>query len=88
MQLGKVHNVQRDSLLEELCLRGIIVDPKEKLTVLKQVLMKNEHPDNDDDWKTEKFFKPMLFAAPDWSKDVVDETFKQLDVLRRSRLEE
>ena len=48
--------------------------------------MKNDHPQNDDE-NTENFFKLALFTAPDWSKGIVDEILKKLDVLRRSRLE-
>ena len=64
------------------------MNPKEKITIVKEILMKNEHSDSNNDWKTAKFFKPTLFFAQDWSKDVVEETLKKLDVLRRSRLEE
>ena len=35
VQIGNVHNDQRELLIEELYLRGITVDPKEKITEIK-----------------------------------------------------
>ena len=65
VQIGKVTNAQRELLLEELCLYRVLVDEKKKITILKQILMKNEHSENNNDWKIAKFFKPTLFNAND-----------------------
>lgn len=35
VQIGNAHNNQRELLIEELRLRGITVDPKEKITEIK-----------------------------------------------------
>lgn len=86
VQLGNVTNVQRELIIEELLIRGISVDTKEKITKMKELLVNNEFP-NTLNWKKEKFFTPKLFTAPDWSRDVVDETMTKLNELRRLRTE-
>ena len=87
VQLGLVHNSQRELPLEELLLQGIEADRKMQTTKLKEILMKDEYPGNDDGWKMLKYFKPKLFSAPDWSKDVVAESLEKLRVLRSARVE-
>ena len=86
--MGLVHNTQRELLLEELLLRGIAVDRKMPITKLKEILMKNEYPGDGDAWKLQKFFKPKLFNAPDWSKDVMQQSLEKLRVFRSTRVEE
>ena len=42
VQIGTIHNDQRELLIEELFLRGIVVDPKEKIKALKEKITSNE----------------------------------------------
>ena len=87
-QLGLACNTQRELLLEELLLRGIAVDRKMSITKLKYILMNNEYPGDSDSWKLQNFFNPKLFNAPDWSKDVMQQSLEKLSVFRSTRVEE
>ena len=85
VQLGTVHNDQRDLVLEELSLRNIDVDVKEKITVMKKLLIENEHPNPTVDPNDKKCFLPKFLTAMDWMKDNLNETLAKIVVIRRER---
>ena len=82
VQIGNVINAQHALLIEELLLRGITVDSKEKITKIKEILLKDEYP-NDTKWKEKKFFMPKLLTTLDWSRDIVEDTLKKLEDIQR-----
>ena len=63
VQLGSARSDQREILIEELFLRGAIVDPKEKITVLKKLLLKDEHEDDTSDPNKMKCFMLKFVTA-------------------------
>ena len=62
VQLGNVHNDQRELLIEECYLRGVVIDPKEKKNTMKKELISNECPENANA-KDKKHFYPRLLTA-------------------------
>ena len=46
VQIGNVTNAQRALLIEELLLRGITINSKEKITKIKEILFKDEYPND------------------------------------------
>ena len=88
VQLGMVHDTQRESLLEELYLRGIVTDPKDQIKNLKEKLARTEHPNDGDIWKQQKFFKLKLLTAPEWSRDLVQAMLDTFLLFRSIRVEE
>lgn len=85
VQIGTIHNDQRELLIEELFLRGIVVDPKEKIKVLKEKITSNECQNQVVDSETKKYFLCRLHAATDWSKDMCYETIAKITELRAQR---
>ena len=65
-QFGAALNSQMQWLIEKLYLMCEIVAPKEKITNMKEFLMKNEHPNDGEDCKRQKFFKPKILATSNW----------------------
>ena len=68
-------------LLEELLLRGIDVNKKEKITTLKKSIQ-NECPNPKTEPKLKKYFLPMFLTAIDWSRDDLCDTLATIDVIR------
>ena len=85
VQLGTIHNDQRELLVEELFLCGIIVDKKVKIKAMKKSLIEHKYPDENTDKEEKKYFFPKFLIAPEWSKDVYDKTLKKIEEIRRSR---
>jgi len=85
MQIGKITNAHRELLIEELYLRGIVVDKKELITRMKVMLINNKHPNSKND-EEKKYFNPKFLTAADWSKDSLDVTLAKLRIIRSGRL--
>ena len=81
VQIGNVTNAQCALLIEELLLHSITVDSKKKITKIKEILLKDEYPNNTK-WKKKKFFMPKLLTAPDWSRNIVEDMLKKLEDIR------
>ena len=85
VQLGTVHNDQRDLMLEELRIRCVDADVKEKITVMKKRLIANEHHNPTTDPNDKKCFLPRFLNAADWMKDNIVETLAKIVVIHRER---
>ena len=59
-----------------------MVDPKDKIKVLKEKIISNEYQNQVVDSETKKYFLPRLHAATDWSKDLFDEKIAKITELR------
>ena len=86
VQLGTAHDDQRDLLLEELRTRGVDADVKEKITVLKNVLIENEHPNPTTNTNDKKHFLPKFLTATDWMKDDLFDALAKIEMLREERI--
>ena len=64
VQIGTMHSAQRELLIEELSLRGLIVNLKELITHLKKMLIEVEHLGETDPNK-KKYFYPYFLTATD-----------------------
>ena len=64
VQIGTITNIQRELIIEELFLRGMVVERKELIAKMKQLLVEHEHP-NAKCEMTKKCFFPKLLAASD-----------------------
>ena len=84
VQIGNIHNTQRELLIEELMLRGLTVNPKELITWLKKMLVDNEYPGKTD-LNDKKYFYPRFLTATDWQKDRLDDTLAKIDKIRKGR---
>ena len=80
-----MHNDHRELLLEELRSRGMQVKNKEKVTVLKKLLINNECPNPTIDPNEKTFFLPKFLTATDWMKDNLSETLAKIVGVRLER---
>jgi len=87
VQLGTVHNDQRELLIEELRLRGVEVNVKEKITVMKKMLLINEYPNSTADPNEMKFFLPKFLTATAWLRDNLSDTLAMINDIRVERNE-
>ena len=71
-------------MIEELCLRGIVVGRKERIAKMKLFLVERENPDAKCE-ATKKHFNPKLPTAIDWAKDVVDAALMKTGEMRSKR---
>ena len=71
-------------MIEDSCLRGIVVDYKEKIAKMKTMLVTHEHP-NATNMEVKNSFIPKLLTAADWSKDAIANSFVKLEVTRSNR---
>ena len=85
VQIGAIHDAQRELMIEELYLRNIIVDTKETTTNLKDQLLQNECP-GCTDCKSKKKFKPKLLSSADWSKDMLTDALTKIAAVRLERI--
>ena len=85
VQLGSAHSDRRETLIEELFLRGVMVDPKEKIAVLKQSLLKDEREDGAIDPSEMKHFMAKLLIAVEWSKDCLQSSLEKIAEMRQTR---
>ena len=81
VQIGTITNAQRELMIEELYLRGIVVGRKELITKMKSMLVQHEYP-NLKCKAMKKYFFPKLLTASNWSKDVVDVTLLKINEMR------
>ena len=77
VQIGTITNIQRELMIEELHLRGVVVGRKERITKMKLLLVEHAHPDAKCE-ATKKHFYPKLLTASDWAKYVVDATLMKI----------
>ena len=57
----------------------------EKITVLKKLLIDDEHPNPTTDPNEKKFFLPKFLTATDWMKDNLSETLAKIVGVRLER---
>ena len=86
VQIGTVLNDQRQSLLEELRLRGADVDTKEKITATKNMLLGNECPNPTIYPNEKKCFLPKFLVATDWMTDNLTDTLAKIVDMRTERI--
>ena len=84
VQIGTIHSTQRELLMEELMLRGLITNQKELITRLKKMLIDNEHP-GETDANKKKHLCPRFLTATDWQRDRLDDTLAKINETRLSR---
>ena len=84
VQIGIIYSTQRELLMEELMLRGLILNPKELITRLKKMLIKNEHP-GETDANKKKYFYFRFLTATDWQRDHLDDALAKINEIRLSR---
>ena len=65
VQLGTIHNDQRETLIEELLCRDVSMERRTNITDLKKLLINNECPDKSADANDKKFFLPKFLTATD-----------------------
>ena len=82
-----MHSDQHELLIEELHLRGITVDSKEKITEIKKQLINHKYTNTPCDTKDKKFFSPKLLTACEWSKDLINEMLEKIRTLRSDKNE-
>ena len=88
VQIGAVHNDQRDLIIEELFLRGISASEKEKIIVMKKLLIDDECEKLPAAAEEKKCFYPELLTAAEWSKDALTETIEKINLFRSGRANE
>ena len=79
-------------MIEEWCLRGIVVQRTELITKMKAMVISHEHPnprkkEDPKEKDTKKYFHPKLLAAADWSKDVLDASLEKLNATCSSKIQ-
>ena len=72
--------------MEELAIRRIDIDKKEKIIVLKKLLVENKYPNPTTHPNDKKYFLPKLLIAINWIKDNLDNTLLKIVEVHRSRL--
>ena len=85
VQIGRIANAQRELVIDALHLCCIVVERKELITKMKQMLVANEYPCTKNE-NAKKTFDPKLLTATDQSKDKPDETLAKIEQTRSSRL--
>ena len=68
VRIGTAYNNQCELLIEELLLRGFVVDGKELITNAEKRLVENEYL-NAADPKIKKYFYSKFLTSVDWQKD-------------------
>ena len=86
VQSGAICGSQRESLIEELMLRGFDVDPKELMTKLKKKLVEDEQK-NTTDPTIKNYFFPRFLTATHGHKDLFEEALAKIVDARRRRAE-
>ena len=84
VQIGTNYSTQRELLMEELMLRGLIIDPKELITYLKKILIENEHL-GETNANKKKYLYPRFLAATDWQRDCLDSMLAKINEIHLSR---
>ena len=82
VQIGTIHNDQREILLQELRYIGVTVDKKTMISDLKKILIDDEHPDSKTDTNYKKFLLPKFLTATDWMKYNLDDALTKIFVMR------
>ena len=85
VQFRLVHSDQREMVMEELLLREVVVDPKENTTILKKILLEDEHEADTVDPSKMKCFMPKLLTAVEWSKDCLQSSLEKIAEMRQTR---
>ena len=73
-------------MLEKLGLKGIDVSEKEKITVMKRLLIENYHPSPKTEPYDKKKFLTKFIMATDWMKYNLSDALAQIFVIRQERI--
>ena len=71
--------------MEELFLRGIIIQLKELITKMKELLVNHEHP-NEKDVYVRKFFQPWFLMASNWAMDIVNIAIEKIYQIQSNKM--
>ena len=66
-------------------MRGADVDVKEKITVIKKMLLDNECPNPTTDPNEKKYSLPKFLTATDWMKDNLTDALAKIVAMRVER---